>query len=85
MRVERAQAKKGPNGGLLGAVMGLVFVAGFFLSLVAPKELDTPFIDVGKPEAAGLVSPSPDNTPPAETIAKNDSLDESNSLDLQLD
>jgi len=72
MRVEQAQAKRGPRGRLMGAVMGLAFVAGIFLSLVAPTELDTA-------EAAGLVSSTPQSVSPGEAIADRDTLD------LQLD
>lgn len=86
MRIEQAQAKRGSKDRLLGAVMGLALVAGAVLSLgVAPTELDGNFMDAGKPEAAGLFSTPPDNVSPAETIAENNSLDESNSFDLQLD
>jgi hypothetical protein len=76
MRVEQAQAKKGPKGVLLGAVMGLAFVAGVFLSLVAPTDLDTSSIEVGKPEAAEIASTTPDRGSPGEATA---------SFDLQLD
>jgi hypothetical protein len=72
MRVGQAQAKRGPRGRLMGAVMGLAFVAGVFLSLVAPTELDTA-------EAAGLVSSTPQSVSPGEAIADRDTLD------LQLD
>jgi len=85
MRIDEAKAKKGPGGVLMAAVMGLVLVAGFFLTLVAPTELDQNFTDVGEPEAAGIVSASPDGIPPAEMIAANRIVDDSSSLDLQLD
>jgi hypothetical protein len=86
MRNEQAHENKGSKEGLLGMLMGLVLVAGAILSLgVAPTELDRNFIDVGKPEAAGVVSTPPDNISPAETIAANNTVDASSSLDLQLD
>jgi hypothetical protein len=56
-----------------------VLVAGGLLSLRAPTQLATSFTEVGKPEAAELVSTTPDGISPGEAIA------ESNSLDLQLD
>jgi len=80
MRNEQAQAKNESKDALLGVLMGLVLVAGAVLSLgVAPTELATSFTEVGKPEAAKLVSTTPDSISPGEAIA------ESNSLDLQLD
>ncbi|MFI5120806.1 MAG: hypothetical protein ACHQM4_10345 [Thermoanaerobaculia bacterium] len=79
MKVERAQAKSGSKGGLLGAVMGLTLVAGVFLSLVAPTQLDTSLIEVGQPETAALALATPGGPSPSEVIA------ERSSLDLQLD
>ena len=79
MRVGQARAKNGPRGRLMGAVMGLAFVAGVFLSLLAPTELDTAFIAAGKAEAAELVSSTPQSVSPGEAIAEKDTLD------LQLD
>ena len=79
MRIEQAQAKRGSKDGLLGVLMSLVLVAGGLLSLRAPTQLATSFTEVGKPEAAELVSTTPDGISPGEAIA------ESNSLDLQLD
>jgi hypothetical protein len=82
MRIEEAQAKKGSKDGLLSVLMGLVLVTGAVLSLgVAPTELDTSpelatsFIEVAKPEAAELVSSTPDSISPGEEIAERDSLD----------
>jgi len=86
MRIDEAKAKEESKDDLLGALMGLVLVAGAVLSLgVAPTELDNNFTDVGRPEALGLVSTSPDDVSPAVTIAANNTADESSSLDLQLD
>lgn len=80
MRVEQAQAKKRPKGGLLGAVMGLVLVAGAFLSLGnAPTKHATFSVEVAKPEAAEFSSTTPDSISPGEAIA------DSAVLDLQLD
>ena len=86
MRIDEAKAKEESKDDLLGALMGLVLVAGAVLSLgVAPTELDTNFTDVGSPQAAGVVSTSPDTISPAMTIAANNTADASSSLDLQLD
>jgi hypothetical protein len=63
------------KGGLLGAVTGLVFVAGFLLTLVAPTELDQPFVGVGTPEAAEIISAAPNGISPGEEIAERDVLD----------
>jgi hypothetical protein len=79
MRVGQARAKSEPRGRLMGAVMGLAFVAGVFLSLIAPTELDTAFIAAGKAEAAELVYSTPQSVSPGEAIADRDTLD------LQLD
>jgi hypothetical protein len=81
MRIEQPQAKRGPNGGLMAMTMGLVLVAGVFLTLVAPTELDksselaTSLIEVAEPEAAELASTTPDSISPGEEIAERDSLD----------
>jgi hypothetical protein len=86
MRVEQAQAKKGPNGVLLRVLMGLALVAGALLSmgsapteLATSSELTTFFIEVAKPGAAEAASTTPDSISPGEEIAERDSLD------LQLD
>lgn len=80
MRIEQAQAKGRPKRGLMSAVMGLVLVAGVFLSLVAPTEVATSSsVEVGQPAAAAFTSTAPDSVSPGEEIAERDSLD------LQLD
>ena len=79
MRIEKAQAKKESKDGPLGVLMSLALVAGVVLSLKAPTQFATSFTEVGKPEAAELVSSTPDSFSPGEAIAQ------SNSLDLQLD
>ena len=71
MRVEQAQAKKESKDGLLSVLMGLVLVAGVLLSLRAPTQLATSFTEVGRPEAAELVSNTPDSISPGEAIAES--------------
>jgi hypothetical protein len=79
MRSERAQAKKESREGLLGVFLSLVLVAGVLLSLKAPTQLATSFVEVGNPQAAELVTSTPDRISPGGAIA------ETASLDLQLD
>ena len=75
MKIEQTQAKTGSKNRLAGAVMGLAFVAGAFLSMgSAPTKPATSSI-----EATERVSSTPDSISPGEAIAERDTLD------LQLD
>jgi len=86
MRIGETRVKEESKDGLLSVLMGLVLVAGAVLSLgIAPTELENNFSDVSRPEAAGLAATSSDDISPAVTIAANSIVDESSTLDLQLD
>ncbi|MGZ5425988.1 MAG: hypothetical protein ACXWE1_02175 [Thermoanaerobaculia bacterium] len=77
MRVDQAQAKRGPNDLLVAAVMDLSLVVAALLSMgSAPTKHATFSIESARPEAAVLASTTADAASSREAIAEGSSLDQ---------
>jgi hypothetical protein len=79
MKVGSSRANMGPEDVLSGALISLLFVAGVLLSFGAPTKHATSSIEGARPEAAELVTSTPDSISPGEETA------ETASPELQLD
>lgn len=70
MRVEQTRANMGPEDVLSGALISLLFVAGVLLSFGAPTKHAMSSSEVARPEAAELVTSTPDSISPGEETAE---------------